>query len=63
MKDVDECKMSPPPCRRDQMCENLPGSFTCVCPKGYEEINETCQGIKLVKWIVKVRSRHGHIYA
>uniref|UniRef100_A0A8V0Y7C6 Latent transforming growth factor beta binding protein 4 n=1 Tax=Gallus gallus TaxID=9031 RepID=A0A8V0Y7C6_CHICK len=46
--DVDECAQSPPPCAHGR-CENLPGSFRCVCNAGFrsathgghcEDINE-----------------------
>eukprot|EP00076_Gallus_gallus_P034754 XP_025000292.1 LOW QUALITY PROTEIN: latent-transforming growth factor beta-binding protein 4-like [Gallus gallus] len=48
MADVDECAQSPPPCAHGR-CENLPGSFRCVCNAGFrsathgghcEDINE-----------------------
>lgn len=38
--DVDECTQSPGLCGRG-VCENLPGSFHCVCPAGFR--GSTCE--------------------
>lgn len=46
--DVDECTQSPGLCGRG-VCENLPGSFRCVCPAGFrgsaceEDVDECAQ--------------------
>ncbi|XP_059148154.1 mucin-like protein [Physella acuta] len=39
-EDFDECKTSP--CDSFADCENTFGSFVCHCPKGYQNINNTC---------------------
>lgn len=47
-QDVDECTQSPGLCGRGA-CENLPGSFRCVCPAGFrgsaceEDVDECAQ--------------------
>uniref|UniRef100_A0A1B0FQQ1 Uncharacterized protein n=1 Tax=Glossina morsitans morsitans TaxID=37546 RepID=A0A1B0FQQ1_GLOMM len=33
--DVDECITGAHTCLSDMICENLNGSFTCICPSGY----------------------------
>ena len=38
--DVDECLSSPCPVE----CINSPGSFTCLCPFGYEFNDNVCKG-------------------
>lgn len=40
LADVDECTQSPGLCGRG-VCENLPGSFRCVCPAGFS--GSTCE--------------------
>lgn len=40
LADVDECTQSPGLCGRG-VCENLPGSFRCVCPAGFR--GSTCE--------------------
>lgn len=48
LSDVDECIQSPGLCGRGA-CENLPGSFRCVCPAGFrgsaceEDVDECAQ--------------------
>ena len=45
MADVDECAQSPPPCAHGR-CENLPGSFRCVCNAGFRSATHGghCEG-------------------
>ncbi|KAM6551866.1 hypothetical protein CsatB_001674 [Cannabis sativa] len=38
--DVDECKKEPNLCKNG-ICQNTPGSFKCLCQKGYLPQNET----------------------
>ncbi|KAH7545515.1 hypothetical protein FEM48_Zijuj01G0102000 [Ziziphus jujuba var. spinosa] len=38
--DIDECK-DPNRCAKNSQCHNLPGNWTCICPKGYHYGNET----------------------
>ncbi|KAM7358330.1 uncharacterized protein ACRADG_003345 isoform 2-T3 [Cochliomyia hominivorax] len=33
--DIDECTLGLHTCHGDMICENLNGSFTCLCPPGY----------------------------
>lgn len=33
--DIDECSLGLHNCQMDMTCENLNGSFTCLCPQGY----------------------------
>ncbi|XP_028676137.1 thrombomodulin-like [Erpetoichthys calabaricus] len=40
--DVDECKQERA-CKADQLCVNTPGSFTCVCPSGFEMVDGECE--------------------
>ncbi|XP_048837122.1 latent-transforming growth factor beta-binding protein 4 isoform X44 [Brienomyrus brachyistius] len=39
--DIDECRRTPSPCDNGY-CENVPGSFRCVCFTGYELRGNTC---------------------
>ncbi|KAM4692773.1 EGF-containing fibulin-like extracellular matrix protein 1 isoform 2-T2 [Discoglossus pictus] len=41
-QDIDECVTGAHNCRPDQVCSNLRGSFTCVCPRGYQRRGEQC---------------------
>ncbi|KAF4379308.1 hypothetical protein F8388_013526 [Cannabis sativa] len=44
--DVDECKKEPNLCKNG-ICQNTPGSFKCLCQKGYLPQNETmCIDVK-----------------
>ncbi|XP_048837120.1 latent-transforming growth factor beta-binding protein 4 isoform X42 [Brienomyrus brachyistius] len=40
-QDIDECRRTPSPCDNGY-CENVPGSFRCVCFTGYELRGNTC---------------------
>ena len=44
--DIDECNKKPDKCTALQLCINTPGSFTCICKKGYRMTNGKCEGIK-----------------
>ncbi|XP_073528509.1 EGF-containing fibulin-like extracellular matrix protein 1 [Phyllobates terribilis] len=41
-QDVDECLTGTHNCRPDQVCNNVRGSFTCLCPRGYQKRGEQC---------------------
>ncbi|CAL1547951.1 unnamed protein product [Lymnaea stagnalis] len=43
-QDVDECAVAGT-CRVDQICINTNGSFMCICPDGYTELNGTCSNV------------------
>ena len=43
--DVDECINKTDSCTALQLCINTPGSFTCICKKGYRMPSGTCEGI------------------
>ncbi|XP_059159686.1 G surface protein, allelic form 168-like [Physella acuta] len=43
--DVDECFFNLDNCRPDQICTNTNGSFTCTCPRGYDDVNGTCSNV------------------
>ncbi|KAH9487811.1 hypothetical protein Btru_068323 [Bulinus truncatus] len=44
-EDVNECIENPTICRKDQICVNSEGSYSCICVNGYEEANGTCTNI------------------
>ncbi|XP_048837127.1 latent-transforming growth factor beta-binding protein 4 isoform X48 [Brienomyrus brachyistius] len=46
--DIDECRRTPSPCDNGY-CENVPGSFRCVCFTGYELRGNTCIDINECK--------------
>ena len=35
LKDIDECNTGDVNCGKTGKCENIPGSFTCVCNPGF----------------------------
>lgn len=43
--DIDECREDPRLCQGG-ICQNLPGTFSCDCPKGYSLNTESriCEG-------------------
>ncbi|XP_048837123.1 latent-transforming growth factor beta-binding protein 4 isoform X45 [Brienomyrus brachyistius] len=47
-QDIDECRRTPSPCDNGY-CENVPGSFRCVCFTGYELRGNTCIDINECK--------------
>ncbi|XP_035381534.1 latent-transforming growth factor beta-binding protein 4 isoform X2 [Electrophorus electricus] len=42
--DVDECRQNPSPCSNGR-CENIPGSYRCVCPVGYRIQGNSCTDV------------------
>ena len=44
--DIDECRDGTHQCRYNQICENMRGSYRCVCPRGYRSqgIGRPCMG-------------------
>lgn len=64
--DIDECEDEKTH-RCEQVCVNLPGSFSCDCHPGYRRLGlKECQGkdaldqnIKVMVLRVKVMSRYG----
>ncbi|VDK42368.1 unnamed protein product [Anisakis simplex] len=48
ISDVDECNPADPRnnCNKTtQLCDNLPGSYKCICRKGYRSVQGGCQDI------------------
>uniref|UniRef100_A0A915CWE3 Uncharacterized protein n=1 Tax=Ditylenchus dipsaci TaxID=166011 RepID=A0A915CWE3_9BILA len=45
-EDINECQLDDP-CNQPMFCENLLGSFKCLCPAGFPIANDTCQGISM----------------
>lgn len=43
--DVNECGSNTALCAPHGTCVDLPGSYTCDCPKGYSVNEQQCQGI------------------
>lgn len=44
--DIDECSSGTHDCRQNQICQNRPGGFTCLCPQGYTVgADRQCQDI------------------
>lgn len=43
LKDTNECVALPGSCSPGT-CQNLEGSFRCICPPGYEVKSENCIG-------------------
>ncbi|KRZ15399.1 EGF-like domain-containing protein, partial [Trichinella zimbabwensis] len=41
-KDVDECKAEQPPCHKDAICVNTPGSYLCKCKHGFTGNGVNC---------------------
>uniref|UniRef100_A0A915CWM9 Uncharacterized protein n=1 Tax=Ditylenchus dipsaci TaxID=166011 RepID=A0A915CWM9_9BILA len=55
-EDINECQLDDP-CNPPMFCENLLGSFKCLCPAGFPIANDTCQGISMdplnpLKWFM-----------
>ncbi|XP_039594040.1 latent-transforming growth factor beta-binding protein 1 isoform X5 [Polypterus senegalus] len=45
-EDIDECREQTNACQDNSICFNSVGSYTCMCPEGYERIHETsCRDI------------------
>ncbi|KAK3100523.1 hypothetical protein FSP39_021282 [Pinctada imbricata] len=40
--DIDECTVNPGICSSDMICENLDGSYECLCYAGYTKVNNSC---------------------
>ncbi|CAG9536724.1 unnamed protein product [Cercopithifilaria johnstoni] len=40
--DIDECAMGTHDCHSVALCNNMPGSFTCICPTGYQGNGRKC---------------------
>lgn len=45
MEDLDECASGDDNCSSIASCLNTNGSYTCVCPPGYEGDGTYCTGI------------------
>ncbi|XP_055894793.1 uncharacterized protein LOC106067485 isoform X1 [Biomphalaria glabrata] len=61
--DVDECKLKTVTCTNGQVCQNLPGSYKCVCRKGYRFDAESNQCVELVPIPSHSLSRTGRVKA
>ena len=48
--DVDECSMSNN-CSQitNSWCDNTPGSYQCLCQRGYIQENDTCSGMYIAE--------------
>lgn len=45
--DIDECQNGANVCGPLQTCINLPGSYRCKCPKGFQSDRRECIGKKI----------------
>uniref|UniRef100_W5NN90 Thrombomodulin n=1 Tax=Lepisosteus oculatus TaxID=7918 RepID=W5NN90_LEPOC len=43
-RDIDDCEL-PGICGHEKVCVNMPGSFECRCPDGYEDIQGECRDV------------------
>lgn len=65
--DIDECYDAAVEgtdlCDDDKMrvCENIPGSFKCVCTSGYEEVGRKCER-ELVQSLCKTSVGNTYVY-
>ncbi|XP_061188887.1 uncharacterized protein LOC133197060 [Saccostrea echinata] len=44
-EDIDECSIDPFICGSNRVCQNLEGSYSCICEKGFKKGNEKCEDI------------------
>ena len=42
--DIDECTSGDNNCDANAQCENIDGSFTCICNAGYSGDGVNCHG-------------------
>jgi len=45
---VDECRAVVPVCHEHAHCDNLPGSYRCICKDGYYGDGAHCQGMMMM---------------
>ena len=48
LADIDECSIQTDSCTTLQDCTNKPGTFECVCKKGYRMKEGACKGRQLI---------------
>ncbi|XP_062609556.1 uncharacterized protein LOC134271356 [Saccostrea cucullata] len=42
-KDIDECLVDPFICGSDRVCQNLEGSYSCICGEGFDINGDKCE--------------------
>ena len=40
--DTDECATNAHKCPAPAMCQNTDGAYDCICPEGYQMIDNVC---------------------
>ena len=48
--DIEECQLAVNPCGNTAVCQNIPGSYVCVCPAGrdWNQGTTKCDGTVLM---------------
>ena len=45
LADIDECALGTDDCDFNADCQNVPGSYRCICRAGFEGDGKSCEGI------------------
>ena len=44
LSDIDECGEDPNLCGENSVCVNIIGRYLCMCVKGFDRVEDSCQG-------------------
>lgn len=50
VSDVNECDTKEDECHKEAICNNIPGSYDCICKSGFTGNGKSCEG------------QYGHLY-